>query len=259
MKIITASAAISAAIASVIVDAGHNSRNLILGGDVVPIGTKRYTAMIFDPNEELICSGVLISSLHLVTTAWCAGSDRNDKTLTTVTLGAHYRNDTGEHHNIVKVQYHPEFSNETFSHDFALLTLDSASAITPIKLPKSDDSDITYGLVTKVVGWGETSFPDGELSDELRGVNVSVWTNDECARIFQDLEQSYVCAGGTPGKGACHNDYGSPIIKESALGESEDIVVGLHSISIKCGAAGEPSLYSRMSAGVDWIRKEIGV
>ncbi|CEG44105.1 RxLR-like protein [Plasmopara halstedii] len=238
MKVTSAFAAISAAVASVIVDAGHSSRNLILGGDVVPIGTKRYTAMIFDPNEELICSGVLVSSLHLLTTAWCAGSDRNDRIPTNVTL---------------------EFSTKIFSHDLALLTLDSPSAITPIKLPKNDDSDITYGLVTKAVGWGETSFPDGELSDELRGVNVSVWTNDECIRIFLDLDNSYVCAGGTPGKGVCHHDYGSPLIKESELGESEDIVVGLHSLSVQCGVAGQPSLHARVSAGVDWIRKEIGV
>ncbi|CEG44107.1 Trypsin [Plasmopara halstedii] len=223
MKITSAFAVVSTTIASVIADASHTSRNLILGGDIIPIGTKQYTAIILDANDELTCTGVLVSSLHVLTTGTCVGIDNNANIPPALKLGVHYRNESGEHHTIVKVQYHPGFSTDTYYYDFALLTLDNLSAITPIKLPKSDDSDITYGLVAKAVGWGETSFPNGDVSDELRGVNTSVWTNDMCARIFEGLDNSYVCAGGSPGKGGCFHDYGSPLIKESGLGESEDI------------------------------------
>ncbi|POM64984.1 Serine protease trypsin-like protein [Phytophthora palmivora] len=80
---------------------------------------------------------------------------------------------------------------------------------------------------TKVMGWGETSWPNGPDSYELRGVGLEVWDNQDCAPLLA-VDDTMVCTGGVAGKDSCTTDTGSPLIKEKGRGDSDDILIGLH-------------------------------
>ncbi|KAG2809313.1 hypothetical protein PC116_g19401 [Phytophthora cactorum] len=113
------------------------------------------------------------------------------------------------------------------SYDFALLTLEKPSKFTPIHLPKTDDSDIIAGMWTKVMmGWGDTSFPNGTRSNELQSVGLEIWNNKDCLPGFY-VDNSSVCAGGAGGRDSCVGDTAGSLIKEKGQGDAGDILVGL--------------------------------
>ncbi|KAG6953184.1 hypothetical protein JG687_00012534 [Phytophthora cactorum] len=171
-----------------------------------------------------------------------------------VAVGTHYINGTkdGEQIKVVSAQNHTLYNASSASYDFAVLTLEKPSKFSPIKLPKADDSDIIAGMWTKVMGWGDTSFPNGTRSNELQSVGLEVWNNDDCAPLFV-VDNSSVCAGGAVGRDSCVGDTGAPLVKEKGQGDADDILIGLVSWGSGCGDQGIPAVYSRVSAGIEWI------
>ncbi|KAG2778206.1 hypothetical protein Pcac1_g11520 [Phytophthora cactorum] len=249
MKVIATIAAASMALGAA--NADHTSRQLILGGGVIPSGTKTYTAGIRTTADgDTYCGGSLISPTHVLTTSICTGY----KEPKFVSVGTHYLNGTqdGEQIKVVSAQNHTSLNFSSSTYDFALLTLEKPSKFTPVKLPKADDSDIKPGMWSKAMGWGVTSYPNGSLSYELQGVSLEVWANDECSRVY-NIDDTSVCAGGLPGKDACVADTGGPLIKEKGQGDLDDILVGLVNWGYGCGDAGSPTVYSRVSTAIEWI------
>ncbi|KAK1942344.1 Trypsin 3A1 [Phytophthora citrophthora] len=253
MKVIStlaiASVALGAASAS-----EHVERQLILGGDEVPIGTKAYTTGVRNTADgNSYCGGALISPTHVLTTAVCTGPAGPDLP-NFVAIGTHYINGTkdGEQIKVVSTQNHTLHNATSGAYDFSILTLEKASKFAPIKLPKADDSDILAGMWTKVMGWGDTTFPNGTRSNELRGVGVEVWNNEDCSQ-FLVVDNSTLCAGGAVGRDACSGDTGAPLIKEKGQGDADDILIGVSSWGAGCGSEGVPSAYSRVSFAVEWI------
>ncbi|KAF1784150.1 Peptidase S1, PA clan [Phytophthora cactorum] len=178
----------------------HVERQPILGGGEVPIGTKTYTAGIHTTPDGITYCG-----------------------------GTHYINGTkdGEQIKVVSAQNHTLNNVTIMSYDFALLTLEKPSKFTPIHLPKTDDSDIIAGMWTKVMmGWGDTSFPNGTRSNELQSVGLEIWNNKDCLPGFY-VDNSSVCAGGAGGRDSCVGDTAGSLIKEKGQGDAGDILVGL--------------------------------
>ncbi|KAK1942345.1 Trypsin 5G1 [Phytophthora citrophthora] len=172
-----------------------------------------------------------------------------------VSVGTHYINgsEDGEQIKVVSSQSHSSYNATSGSYDFALLDLEKASKFQPVNLPAANDSDIVPGMWSKVMGWGETSWPNGTDSFELRGVSLVIWSNGDCAQSF-GVNDLMVCAGGVAGKDSCSNDTGSPLIKEKAKGDVDDILIGLASWGKGCGQDGYPAIYSRVSAAVEWVK-----
>ncbi|CEG39153.1 serine protease trypsin-like protein [Plasmopara halstedii] len=117
--------------------------------------------------------------------------------------------------------------------DFALLTLGTPSKFKPVKLVKRDESDIIIGMSSTVLGWGKST-PDGPILEELQALKVSVWNNEECARLYDGLSDLFMCAGGILGRDTCDGDNGSPLIKEMGSGDDDDILIALSSVSVLC-------------------------
>ncbi|KAF1790391.1 Peptidase S1, PA clan [Phytophthora cactorum] len=227
MKVVSTIAAASLALGAVTGE--HVERQLILGGGEVPIGTKAYTTGIRSTVDgNTYCGGALITSTHVLTTGSCTGFQQPNF----VAVGTHYINGTkdGEQLKVVSAQNHTLYNASSASYDFAVLTLEKPSKFSPIKLPKADDSDIIAGMWTKVMGWGDTSFPNGTRSNELQSVGLEVWNNDDCAPLFVVDNSS-----------------------EKGQGDADDILIGLVSWGSGCGDQGIPAVYSRVSAGIEWI------
>ncbi|OWZ12641.1 Glucanase inhibitor protein, partial [Phytophthora megakarya] len=251
MKVFSTIAATSLAIGAVAASE-HTERQLVLGGGIIPAGTKTYVAGIRSTADgDTYCGGSLISPTQVLTTTMCTRHQAPNF----VSVGTHYLNGTqdGEQIKVVKAQNHTDFNQTSGAYDFALLTLEKPSnKFAPVKLPKADDTDIVPGMWSKAMGWGWTSYPNGSLSYEMQGVSLEVWANDECSQVYA-IDDTNVCAGGVAGKDACVGDTGGPLIKENGKGDKDDVLVGLVNWGYGCGDQGAPTVYSRVSAVLPWI------
>ncbi|KAG7376549.1 hypothetical protein PHYPSEUDO_013150 [Phytophthora pseudosyringae] len=226
----------------------------ILGGDVVPKESKTYTTGLrMAVDGASVCGAALISPTHVLTAASCMGQGP-----TFVAVGTHYVNGTqdGEQIKIASSQQHPKFYGPNLKYDLAVLTLEKPSKFSPVKLPKADDSDLKVGSWATSMGWGSTDrSSDYEHSEELRTVDLDVWKNEDCRKAtnFTYIDRTYVCAGGAEGKGVSFFDQGGPLIKETNPGDADDVLVGILSYAVGHADKGKPSVYTRVSAGLEWI------
>ncbi|KAG2778204.1 hypothetical protein Pcac1_g11522 [Phytophthora cactorum] len=100
-----------------------------------------------------------------------------------------------------------------------------------------------------MLGWGYTS-DNGTVSYELRGVDLSLWDDENCTKTM-DTDNSMLCAGGIANKDSCERDSGGPLILET---KSQDVLIGLSSWGPSpCGTAGAPGVYARISHARPWI------
>lgn len=222
---------------------------------------KSYTAGIRksiktgDEDNFSFCSGALISPSHVLTTMTCV-SQGNAKF---VSVGAIYisDNDDGDEIQVVNVIKHSQFNKVTLSNNFAVLKLarNVKASIKPVKLPTSSNSGIQIGKLGTAMGWGLTS-ANGMGSEVLLGVNQTLISNDDCRAKLKSttIDTTHVCAGGEPGKSPCDGDTGGPLIYQSSLRDSDDILIGLVSGRIETGCGTKhPAIYSRVPSVLQWI------
>lgn len=218
---------------------------LILGGTVVPSGTKTYVSgMRSTAAGTDFCGGTLIAPKFVLTAAHCYGS------ITYVSVGTHYLSGTsdGEQLKVVKQTKHPKNDASTNSYDFLILELERASKFAPIALAKADDSDIVVGSTATVLGWGTTT-ESGAQSKELLRVDVPLLDNTNCAKTL-DIDATMVCAGGQANKDSCQGDSGGPLIVAKG---GKDVLVGVVSWGEGCGRVNYPGVYARVSSVASWI------
>ncbi|KAG3236789.1 hypothetical protein PI124_g18207 [Phytophthora idaei] len=203
----------------------------ILGGEIVPQSSKTYTTNLrLTADGNSVCGGALISPDHVLTAASCMGQGP-----AFVAVGTHYVNGTkdGEQIKIASSQQHPKFYGPNLKYDLAVLTLEKPSKISPVQLPKSDDTDLKLGVWTISMGWGSANPSEiFEHSEELRSVELG-------------------------GKGVSFGEQGGPLIKENNPGDADDVLVGVLSYAVGHADKGKPSVYTRVSTALEWINSFI--
>ncbi|POM63949.1 Trypsin protease GIP [Phytophthora palmivora] len=227
-------------------------RRLILGGDIVPAGTKTYTAGIrTTASGNNACGGALISSTHVITASHCS----SNYDIRWVSIGSHFINGStdGEQIKVVSIMNHPDYESGQFPNDFAILELAKPSSIAPAKLALADDADFSPGKSATMLGWGYTA-NNGSVSYELRGVGVPLWDDENCTKMM-DTDGSMLCAGGVANKDSCERDSGADLPGNSVLETGkQDVLIGLSSWGPSpCGTAGAPGVYARISSARPWI------
>ncbi|KAG8229092.1 hypothetical protein J437_LFUL009561 [Ladona fulva] len=126
--------------------------------------------------------------------------------------------------------------------------------IAPICLPSERSRDETFtGQRPTVVGWG-TTYYGGKESTVQRQVELPVWRNEECNRsYYQPITSAFICAGlSEGGKDACQGDSGGPLMLKRG---GRWIQIGIVSFGNKCGEAGYPGVYTRVTHYLDWIKQ----
>ncbi|CAH0485651.1 unnamed protein product [Peronospora farinosa] len=238
----------------------YAQRQLILGGQVVPSGTKTYiTSLRATPDGDTICGGSLISPTHVLCASHCVPYD-----IRWVSIGTHYRNGTqdGEQIRVVAAMSHPNYSeNVLYADDFSVFELERPSKYKPIKMAAPDDSDFKAGKWAVTMGWGVDAEVNGTYPYELQRVNIQLLSDKMCASVV-NIDSSMVCAGGVLGQDSCFADSGGPMILEGSSSDSltEDVLIGIVSWSKDdtCGREGYPGVYSRVSNARAWIHSITG-
>jgi len=248
----------------------------IVGGQDTEVNEYPWQAGLVSPYDPsyVWCGGSLISSRWVLTAAHCtAGSNFKD---IEVLLGEHDYYDDNESNRLVarvdKIIDHPDYSSSPVPvMDFSLLRLkepvdfDMYPHIRPVCLPFSNEEDYA-GETATVTGWGTTS-SDGDLSNTLKEVDVTVLTNENCWQNYgydsAYITDDMICAnevGG--GKDACQGDSGGPMVTSNgddgvSPGQNYELI-GVVSWGYGCAEADYPGVYARVSYALDWIHDTMG-
>merc|ERR1712029_596317 len=132
----------------------------------------------------------------------------------------------------------------------------------PVFLP------LTRFLITTcfATGWGKDQFgAAGQYQVVLKEIDLPVVNHGVCqdklrtTRLGQKykLHDSFLCAGGIPGKDTCKGDGGSPLVCPSKYDPNTYVQAGIVAWGIGCGEQGTPGVYADVSKATCWIDQAI--
>jgi len=111
-------------------------------------------------------------------------------------------------------------------------------------------------------GWGKDKFgKGGEYQVILKEIGLPVVDSYQCEASLRrtrlggkfQLDDSFLCAGGVPGKDTCKGDGGSPLVCPSKTIPNRYVQAGIVAWGIGCGEQGTPGVYGDVAKGVCFI------
>lgn len=212
------------------------------------------------------CGGVLLSGRWFLTAGHCVG---NQTTLAppesfVITLG---KSDLDQATDAERFtvdrpvdRHHLYFEGKGLvaSYDLALLHLNRAAAVDPLRLVSPDEPALWRpGTSAILVGWGRTC-PMCPGVQQLRQVTIPVIDDAECHSLepIRFNPAVMVCAGQDLA-GGCKGDSGGPLMV-GRLGEP--VLIGTTSGGAEsCNAPGHPGMFTRLGAPAlnQWLRERI--
>ncbi|XP_070135534.1 trypsin beta-like [Drosophila bipectinata] len=213
------------------------------------------------------CGGTLVSKRIILTAAHCLDSPKISAVR--IYFGALSSNETlfepGKKRLIVKrkdIIIHEDWEPHALYNDIALIKLpidvNFNEYIQPAKLPSPT---VTYiGSEATTSGWeGSLSAEEKEPVPYLKYFNVSIISIDQCYKAmfrhsYKIYPSSYICIRQS-NNSPCHGDSGGPLIVHN---DTDSVLVGI--VSFAAGGCTEnyPTVYTRVSSYLDWIRKNAG-
>ncbi|XP_069683027.1 trypsin-1-like isoform X2 [Periplaneta americana] len=206
-----------------------------------------------------ICGASILNENWALTAAYCMQS--SDLSFLTLHAGSIYLSSGGTIHNVSEFIVHENYDwYDSFINDIAVVKVSNPFQIDgvdvkPVSLPPQGQTPADDTLAT-VIGWGQLE-EFGPYSDTLQRINVSIVNHDQCNSIYESNSEhvydSQICAGVPQGiGGTCRGDDGGPLFIDGN-------VVGLVSWSRYCARPEYPTVYTRVSAYIDWIKQKTGV
>ncbi|CAH0731506.1 unnamed protein product, partial [Brenthis ino] len=196
------------------------------------------------------CVGSLVSSWHVLTTAFCfTGADVNNML---IRAGSTNSMSGGVESRIAEVIKHPNYVETPRSADIAVVRVTEpfriSDSINVLFIPPPG-TFLPDGMLTKVVSWGFES-ESGPQLETLKTVNLIKLPFADCQKIFEGaqnvtIDEAMLCASA-PGKGICRGDSGAPMVHNSVL-------IGLSSFFKVCDSDDYPDVFTRIDSYTDWI------
>ncbi|XP_076267700.1 brachyurin-like [Rhynchophorus ferrugineus] len=227
----------------------------IVGGIESIPNSRNYQVAVFMhfKNATGFCGGSLLNNRTVLTAAHCVDSNHSSLTLI---FGGHYmppaKNDGSIMRNNTNVTVHQGWNISTLEDDIAIVRFDPPvelnEHINVVNLPNCNDK--SYLNETALVsGWGRPSDDANIISRVLREVESVIIPNYPCRLAYLGyVAHTHICLSGLDGKGSCNGDSGGPLVVNRTQ-------VGIVSFGTSYGCAvGWPSVYTRVTAYLEWIR-----
>jgi secreted trypsin-like serine protease len=233
----------------------------IVGGAAADFAHWRFAVAIFY-RKHFICGGSVIAPTKVLTAAHCAVGLKVGK-YRVVANRPRLKNTTeGERLDVVAKQVHPDYKR-TLRHDLAVLTLAEPTTAPPVALatPEEDVTATSPGEQLRVAGWGARDPFAFFLPGFLKETRERVRRGRRCKRIYGSQAfsgRTMICAQGRRilhARGlrtqVCSGDSGGPLVADTPAGPREVGVVSY--AGFICGDPSTPSVYARVSDGLDFI------
>ena len=274
--------------------ASADDTEMIVGGKRAPDGKYPWQVRLYElpTDDKGFCGGTLIGDRWVLTAAHCVlgVSKPNDPIAPAVKVYVGYGStDRAETTRVEseKIVMHPDFIARGVKSgaDVALIKLAapaSGDSAKPIEIADkaAEEKLLTRGAKVTVTGWGAIWDPDDaeiaellskvtvvpeEISEKLNyprklhEVEIHVMDHAECRSAYQasqlDVAETEICAMKPSSvANACYGDSGGPLMV-FAKEPKRYVQVGVMSWGDRCGRAGVPNVYARVSAFHDWIEE----
>lgn len=143
--------------------------------------------------------------------------------------------------------------NLCFSFSIAVLTISETIQFSELvgSIALSTGFGSLSGSIVTMSGFGQVSDATTELSNNLQSVDVTVLDNDICQRTFGNLVTSNnICTSGDRGRGACHSDYGGPLVAQR---NGEAVLIGVISYGWPVCQSGRPTVHVDVAKYLDFL------
>merc|ERR1711944_9916 len=233
--------------------------NIINGKDVDRPGKYPWQGSL-QQYEQHICGLSLVAKRWGITAAHCV--DGNSASRLTVVFGMHdqqWSYGSPRRYNIKKIHQHERYNQGagTFPQDIALLEFDEDveynEVTQPIALDVNGDYDESSSCI--ISGWGYTiSGGYFQSPSILQETPTDIISNEKCKGRWgaSSIYPGVVCLH-TGEAGACMGDSGGPLACKNGGGEYK--LVGATSWGSSSCMVSMPSVYTRISYFMDWIRE----
>ncbi len=245
--------AVTAGCQSSVGEAGDDSAAAIVAGHAA--GDASGVARLYLDGRPF-CDGSIIAEDWLLTAAHCVDTVGSATDLTIRTGSTDLAK--GTERGVAETIVHEGWRHGYLVNDIALVRLVATATATAVRTVKlavcADAAKIVPSAAVTVVGWGATDASDeATQSTILEEASAGVLDCDPFDG-YQNLDQkSVVCVGEPDGsRHSCKGDSGGPLFMTSGAGSRTQI--GLDSWGWSpCGAAGKPSVFTRVDRYLDWI------
>jgi secreted trypsin-like serine protease len=178
----------------------------IIGGEIARASQYPFAAAIHvqTANSKFFCGGALTSNDWVLTAGHCV----YNAVLFTIQLGsAQLVSDDPNRMTVATSTYilHPDFKPDTIENDIGLIKFRR-----PVDYNMYLWNVIIYPLTladyqqATILGWGQTSDDDPELSNDLRYATITTISNLECRMVYGDqVTDNMVCVIGNYNEGTC--------------------------------------------------------
>ncbi|XP_054891861.1 tryptase-2-like [Poeciliopsis prolifica] len=244
---------------------GAGVRSSIIGGGDAPRG--RWPGLVYlnivtdSGKKKWHCSGSILNQKWILTAGRCWDEElRTRWDRTGVWIGTYELGMPSERYmNIDLVDRLPEFraAGNGFINDIALLRLkyplEFSNTVAPVNLPNEDE---TFDSSSEcwIAGWGDIGKVALPKTKPVQEVQISILPQPDCKAKYPTMTDAMLCAGDPKGKkNPCDGDYGDPLMCRTARGF---VQVGIMSYGNPngCEVAGFPSIYTRVSSFIGYIK-----
>uniref|UniRef100_U3KM14 Peptidase S1 domain-containing protein n=1 Tax=Oryctolagus cuniculus TaxID=9986 RepID=U3KM14_RABIT len=233
----------------------------VVNGTEVEPHSKPWQAMVLyeeDGALYFICGGTLIDPLWVMTAGHCFPYTGTYWVL----LGAHDITNLGDKEQIIpgeKIIVHPDYDDNDVSkgNDIALIKLSRSAEVTEEVQPAClapRDYILPHGTECYITGWGTTS-TGGSVSNVLLKGLLPVVDYEHCTQPDwwgSTVKETMVCAGGENVAG-CNGDSGGPLVCRIGKGCCKVYGVASFVSADGCDTPKKPTVFTRVSAFIDWI------